>query len=248
MLCGERMTNELPEDYVEWLREEVELSKRARLVVDRILEHGSITTAEISNMGYEHPPRAAGDVRDAGVPLHTEMISTDTGRMARYTLLHPHEVQEDRSGGRSVISKESKNELLDTYGSCCAVCGVLYPKRYLQVDHRVPYRIAGDVDAQDRDAEDYMLLCGSCNRAKSWSCEHCQNLLTRKDERICRHCYWGSPEDYDHVALRPIRRLLVSWSGREIRIYEKLEDEAQAHELSLPDYVKAVLARHISSQ
>ena len=205
------MNQELPPDYIDWLKNDVKLSKRARLVVNYILKHGSITTADISEMGYDHPPRAIGDVRDAGVPVKTTNITTETGsRMARYTLKHPDEVERDKSGGRSVISKSYKNKLTKKQGNQCAVCGTVYEKRYFQVDHRVPYRVAGDMDAQNRNISDYMLLCGSCNRAKSWSCEHCENLKEAKDSEVCERCYWGSPENYDHVALRPIRQLTIS--------------------------------------
>ncbi len=30
--------------------------KRSRLVVDHILKHGSITTEDLENYGYKHPP------------------------------------------------------------------------------------------------------------------------------------------------------------------------------------------------
>lgn len=44
-------------------------------------------------------------------------------------------------------------------------------ERDLQIDHRVPYEVAGE--SNELKTEDFMLLCGSANRAKSWSCEHC---------------------------------------------------------------------------
>lgn len=56
------------------------------------------------------------------------------------------------------------------------------------------------------DAGGYMLLCASANRAKSWSCEHCENWKLR-DANICKSCYWAYPESYTHVAMQEIRRL-----------------------------------------
>ncbi len=45
---------------------------RPRRVLDHILKHGHITTAELtSEYGYNHPPRAARDVREHGIPLVT---------------------------------------------------------------------------------------------------------------------------------------------------------------------------------
>jgi hypothetical protein len=44
-------------------------NKRARIVIDHILEHGFITTEELETQyGYKHPPRAARDVRGQGIP------------------------------------------------------------------------------------------------------------------------------------------------------------------------------------
>lgn len=38
-------------------------NKRAKIVIDHILEHGFITTEELEKKyGYNHPPRAARDV------------------------------------------------------------------------------------------------------------------------------------------------------------------------------------------
>ena len=61
----------------EWPREFLDLlnsvqNKRARTVVDHILEHGQVTTEELKERyGYNHPPRAARDVREQGIPLET---------------------------------------------------------------------------------------------------------------------------------------------------------------------------------
>ena len=40
-------------------------AKRPRTVIDHILKHGQVTTAELRDLyGYDHPPRAARDVRE----------------------------------------------------------------------------------------------------------------------------------------------------------------------------------------
>jgi len=43
--------------------------KRSRVVVDHILRHGNITTEDLENYGYKHPPGAIRDVREQGLPL-----------------------------------------------------------------------------------------------------------------------------------------------------------------------------------
>lgn len=79
----------------------------------------------------------------------------------------------------------------------------------LQVDHRVPYEIAGE--PRQVNPDEFMLLCGSANRAKSWSCEHCDNWRQLKRRDVCASCYWAFPEDYQHVAMNPRRRLDLLW-------------------------------------
>lgn len=51
------------------------------------------------------------------------------------------------------------------------------------------YEVAGEPKSKERKVEDYMLLCASCNRAKSWSCENCDNWKLHKNPQICATCY-----------------------------------------------------------
>ena len=52
-------------------------AKRARTVIDHILENGIITNEELSDMyGYDHPPRAIRDVRENGIPLITHNVTS----------------------------------------------------------------------------------------------------------------------------------------------------------------------------
>jgi hypothetical protein len=216
--------------------------KRARVVVDHILEHGFITTEELENTyGYSHPPRAIQDVRDQGVPIETFSVKNAAGRtIAAYRFGDVSQILPGRIGGRKLFPKSLKRELLQQSGSRCAVCLTVFEERYLQIDHRVPYQVIGDLRAE-RQASDYMLLCGSCNRAKSWSCEHCANGLQIKDPILCQSCYWANPEDYQHIALRPVRRLDLTWTEAEIEIYDKLMQQAQASGENLPDFIKKIL-------
>ena len=47
-------------------------AKRPRTVIGHILQHGFITSEELHSIyGYDHPPRAARDVREYGIPLET---------------------------------------------------------------------------------------------------------------------------------------------------------------------------------
>jgi hypothetical protein len=83
--------------------------------------------------------------------------------------------------------------------------------------------------------------CGSCNRAKSWSCEHCKNLVTDKNPKVCLTCYWGSPEKYEHVAMEDVRRLDVLWQGKEVQDFDAMRNVASKAGIELPIYVKRAL-------
>ena len=54
--------NNLPKDFLDVLNSVK--NKRARFVIDTILEKGVCTTEDLKNAGYEHAPRAARDVRE----------------------------------------------------------------------------------------------------------------------------------------------------------------------------------------
>jgi hypothetical protein len=62
-------------------------NKRARFVLDSILQNGMVTTEEIRKAGYTHEPRAARDVRELGFPLKTLKVKHSNGRsIAAYGL------------------------------------------------------------------------------------------------------------------------------------------------------------------
>ena len=56
-------------------------AKRARTVIDHILEYGIITNEELNDLyGYDHPPRAIRDVRENGIPLITHSVTSPKNR------------------------------------------------------------------------------------------------------------------------------------------------------------------------
>jgi hypothetical protein len=216
--------------------------KRARVVVEHILKQGSITTEDLEKIGYKHPPRAIRDVREQGLPLEMFWTKNSAGRkIAGYRFGDLKGIRHDRLGGRRVHAKEFHEQVCALHNYKCGICQTSYEPRYLQLDHRIPYEIAGESD-KPQPAE-FMPLCGSCNRAKSWSCEHCLNWLEKKDPAICATCYWASPEDYNHVAMRAMRRLDVVWEGEEVGDYETIAKAAEEGEQPIPAFVKRVLRR-----
>ena len=221
-------------------------AKRPRTVLDHIIKHGSVTTEELQSLyGYDHAPRAAADVRDAGIPLETSMVRSErTGRkIAAYSFGHPEDIVEGRIGGRKAFSKGFKDALVERYDSRDAITGERLNPRYLQIDHRVPYRVAGDAPHDESRPDEYMLLDASSQRAKSWSCEHCQNWQDQRDEDTCRSCFWAWLERYDHIAGEPVRRVDIEWRGAEIVVFERLRSRAEAEDSTVAAYIKRLLAR-----
>lgn len=220
-------------------------AKRARVVIDHILQHGGVTTDELQDIGYTHPPRAARDVREQGIPLETYRVRSEkTGRMiGAYRFADPSEIKGGRIGGRRAFSKAFKEALIDRYGSADTITGERMDPRYLQIDHRIPYEVAGDDAGVDLDVEDYMLLDASNQRAKSWSCEHCENWQNIHDPAICGSCYWAFPEDYRHVAMHEERRVDVVWQGQETRLYDAAKQAADAEGLTPAEFIKRLVRR-----
>lgn len=238
--------SDIPEDILRLLRQVK--GKRARIVIDHILAHGQITTEELETQyGYKHPPRAARDVREQGIPLETVSVKNAAGQtIAAYRFGDFSQLDKGKLGGRQLIPKTIRQTLLDTHQKRCHICLETYDTTHLQVDHRVPYEIAGDIITDQMQADQFMLLCGSCNRAKSWSCEHCPNWTDAQDETLCRTCYWAYPSHYKHIALRAIRRVDVVWTEDELKSYERLQTQAVIHGDSLPTFVKAIIAKYLA--
>lgn len=216
--------------------------KRPRTVIEHILKHGYITTEELKDYGYNHPPRAARDVREAGIPLITFRVRGRDGRLiAAYRFGDPAKIEHHKLAGRSTLPKKLHAQLYARSGGRCYSCYQEFEKRYLQIDHRVPYEIAGD-PAEPEDIDAFMLLCGPCQRRKSWSCEHCPNWHT-KDSTICTTCYWARPEKHEHVATVQLRRVELTFSGDEVGLYEKLAVDSELLGVSVAELIKRLLKK-----
>ncbi|MCB9703867.1 MAG: HNH endonuclease [Myxococcales bacterium] len=205
--------------------------RRPRLVVEHILEYGYVTTEDLQQMGYKHPPRAARDVRECGIPLITSRITGSQGKkIASYTFGDPSEVEGHKLSGRQLLPKKLRNDLFAAQGGRCAVCGHTYEIRYLQIDHRVPYEIAGEA-APPTESEHFMLLCASCQRKKSWSCERCENWRT-KERATCTTCLWADPANHRHVAMEQVRSVTITLRGTEAEIFDDVQSRCSPEEIA----------------
>ena len=230
--------NKVPKELIEQISKVT--GKRPRAVIDHILKYGYVTTSELSSLyNYDHAPRAARDVREAGIPLVTKMLVMDGKRMAAYHFGDPQSIVKDRSEGRIVFSKAFRDLVIAKAHGKCGICLAEYESRYFQIDHRIPYEISGDAP-EERNPDDYMPLCGECQRKKSWSCEHCLNW-TKHDKDICSTCYWASPEQFEHLAGKQERKVILTWSEKEIKQYKELDKLARTKGSSIENYIKNLL-------
>ncbi len=214
------MRSALSEKFMEKL--DAVTAKRPKTVIQHILAHGFVTTEELKALGYEHAPRAARDVRELGIPLETFYVKSRTGRrIAAYRFGDYAEGGDvlSKKAGRTTHSKALKAALSAKYGSRCFIYLLPMEESLLQVDHRIPYEIAGE--CQSTEVDSYMLLSPSANRAKSWACEHCPNW-NRKDAGFCMTCFWAYPEHYTHIAGHEMRQIVLTFTGDEIADYNKL--------------------------
>ena len=125
------------------------------------------------------------------------VTGSDGRKIAEYRFGDVSKKRFRKLSGRTGLSKKIKEYLVENYGCKCFIYLEDMDKGELQIDHRVPYEVGGDDEkAVEQNPDDFILLSGSANRAKSWSCEHCENWQTLKDKKICLSCYWAYPEDY----------------------------------------------------
>lgn len=98
---------QLPDDFLKLCRSIT--AKRPKTVIDHILQHGFISTEELKEVyGYSHPPRAARDVRENGIPLETFYITGSNGRkIAAYRFGDVSKARFSRLSGRTGFSKKN---------------------------------------------------------------------------------------------------------------------------------------------
>jgi len=230
------------------IREQIKkvTNKRPLAVINHILKHGQVTTEELREQyGYEHAPRARMDVLEWGIPLVTVRVPNRAGtkKIGAYRFGDPDKVERHKTGGRQPFSKVFKKSLYERQEGTCAFSGEHLEIRYLSIDHRIPYQVAGDQIAAEDRPDAFMLIALGLQRVKSWSCEHCRNGMELRNITICNDCYWANPESYQHIAMEQRRRVDIAWVGPEVREYDILAKAAARGGISLPQYIKELLRR-----
>jgi hypothetical protein len=237
------MSQKYPKEFLDLCKSVT--AKRPKTVIDHILKRGQITTEELKEKyGYNHPPRAVRDVSEHGIPLETFRVTGSDGRkIAAYRFGDLGKKRFKKLSGRTGLSKKIKEYLIDKYSSQCFIYLEDMDESELQIDHRVPYEVGGDGESIELNPDDFMLLSGSANRAKSWSCEHCENWQSLKKKEICLSCYWAHPEDYAHVAMRHVRRVDLIWQNKKVEQYERIKSDAKASGKTIPEFIKKIIGK-----
>lgn len=214
---------------------------RAAKVLSAILERGGITTEELLHLGYKHAPRARQDCVDRGFPIHTEKVRDSDGKqIARYVLHSEIEIRAILKG-RAIIPKAFKDRLVREYGAADRITGMEVAPRALQVDHRIPYQVSGDDGLWAEDIRAFMLLTGSSQRKKSFSCERCPNFLNDRDPDVCGTCYWAFPEAYQHIGMRQVRQVELIWQDAEAETFDRIKAKLAAQGRTVEEAAKALL-------
>ena len=179
--------------------------------------------------------RAAQDVRDLGFRIKTVKAKHTNGRAIAAYMFDEGKLEAGKQG-RRLLPKKERDALIHAAGDKCQICGA---EHNLQVDHRIPYEVAGETLRGEERA--YQILDGSCNRKKSWACEHCRNWLEDNVVDLCRTCYWAEPISYTHVAMQPQRRADLVWIGDEVNDFEQIRLEAEQNQRSVPEHMKQIM-------
>lgn len=180
-----------------------------------------MTTTTLAALGYDHPPRAARDVRDRGIPLETVMKEVDGKQVAHYRFPDLPIALDMTAHERLSISKQFRQDVLNHYGQRDIFTGIVFESDELQIDHRIPFHVSGD-PMRPFNVRDFMPVSAAMNRVKSWACESCPNWAERQDS-ICEKCYWAGPDQpYEHIATLPTRRLELVWQADEVESFDRL--------------------------
>jgi len=83
-------------------------NKRARFVLDSIVKNGSVSTIQLKDAGYDHPPRAARDAVELGFALTRIKAKRDDGQAIAAYVFDEREL-DHKLTGRVVLAKKERD-------------------------------------------------------------------------------------------------------------------------------------------
>ena len=229
------MAKKLPTEFLK--RIEAVTNKQARIVLDHIAKNGSITTEELKNIGYEHPPRARMDALDLGFPIVTKRVKNSVGKsIGAYSFDLSRPLDDPSRMGRLALPKLEREAILDKAERKCQLCGAEHD---LQVDHRVPYQVAGE--ALKDSKEPYMVLCGSCNRKKSWPASTARTLWNQAGREVPIVLLGESREPHACRDIAYTSRGHLIWQGEETRSFDDFRSKCKNEGKSIEAGIKEMM-------
>lgn len=205
-----------------------------------MLSNGALTSSEMLSFGHMHPARVIGDVRDQGIPVKTTTIFEQGKRYASYTLGKARDINRVKFGGRKAIPSYIKDMLVARSGMRCQLSEATLENTDLEVDHRIPFALAGE-PVHPKCPTNYMLLSRSMQMKKSKECAGCPNLKKLKSVDNCKECYWASPEHYTHTAMRQEQVTNINWTDEDAISLAKIRELAISHGISVESLIKKTL-------
>lgn len=223
--------------------------KRAKALAELLIEKGKVSTKEIREMlNEEHPPSAARDLKDLGIPIKMTWGSSNGRRYGIYEFDNPDLLENNILRGRQYFPKSLKSNLIKRDGERCNISNINFKSQYLQIDHRIPYRLAGENGLPKDHPEDFQLLSAASQKQKSKICEgECQNFKSVKNPEICKDCYWAYPEDYNHIATQQIRVLNVGFLDKDVELFERIKSASLQSGLSMDQLIIDLIKQNFTA-
>lgn len=190
----------------EFLQILVSIRGRGLFARDTMLQYGYIDSDMLRDSRYNCHTKEISDLEATGITL--ERVPQKGGRKKYY--LAPEKFKKKRESRNNLLPEERKR-LWEIHNHCCVFCppDLVTPKFLRQDDHKVPYHMVGNDHFKLYGLDAMQPVCSSHNTQKNEHCRKCPNHHQNGDPNVCLRCYWGNPNDYDHIEMKPRRMLTV---------------------------------------
>lgn len=84
------------------------------------------------------------------------VTGSDGRKIGAYRFSDPTKARFTRLSGRTAFAKSLRAELIALHGSRCAIYLEEFDPKELQIDHRIPFEVAGDNKVDKNDPSQYM--------------------------------------------------------------------------------------------
>ena len=95
------------------------------MVLDVIVENGSISTIQLKEAGYDHPPRAVRDAVELGFAITRIKAKRADGQSIAAYVFDERELDPNLTG-RVVLAKKERDAIIKRKGGKCNMCGAIH--------------------------------------------------------------------------------------------------------------------------